>query len=151
MTARKSLKDGMLPATVVASRAVARQESYSGRIPLEKLVRLRPLLEDAGGELQVEIEISRDGEGAGWIKGRVTGALQLICQRGLHPYAWPCDLALSLRLVDSESEEEQVLEHQDPYLVHDDSLPLLDLVEDEVLLSMPMLPRCEDPGCVDRL
>lgn len=141
----------MLPATVVASRAVTRQESYAGRLPLSKLSRLRPLLAEAEGELQAEIEISKGSDGAGWVKGRVTGELQLTCQRGLHPYAWPCNLSFSLRLVNSDSEEEQVLEHQDPYLVQDNTLPLLDLVEDEVLLALPMLPRCEDPSCVERL
>ena len=57
----------------------------------------------------------------------------------------------ALRLVNSESDEQAVLEQDDPYLVQDDQLPLRDLVEDEVLLALPMLPRCPDPGCLERM
>lgn len=151
MAASKGTRESSIPQSVSASRAVARREQYSGRVGLAKLPRLKALLANATGELQVSLEASKDGQGAGWVKGEVSGELQLTCQRGLHPYAWPCEISVALRLVDSEAEEQEVLEQQDPYLVQDDRLPLHDLVEDEVLLALPMLPRCGDESCVDRL
>lgn len=151
MPSRKGSGEAAIPLSVSASKAVARREQYAGRIPLAQLPRLKPMLADTAGELQVRLEASKDGQGDGWVRGHVAGQLSLTCQRGLHPYTWPCDLSFELRLVDSETEEQEVLEQQDPYLVQDDRLPLRDLVEDEVLLSLPMLPRCEDTGCVERL
>lgn len=146
-----STRGGSIPPSVVASKAVARRERYQGAIGARQLPRLRAVLADDSGVLEVALELGRDGEGIGWLQGRITGTLALTCQRGLHPYDWPCAVDLRLRLVASEAEEQAVLEHDDPYLVQDDRLPLRDLVEDEVLLALPMLPRCSDPGCLDRL
>ncbi|MBI3171455.1 MAG: DUF177 domain-containing protein, partial [Hydrocarboniphaga effusa] len=90
-------------------------------------------------------------EGAGWLRGKISGVLALTCQRGLHPFDWVCEVPLSLRLVFSEVEEEQLLKDCEPYLVRDDQLPLREVVEDEVLLSLPIVTRCDDPDCIKRL
>src|SRR3546814_6525071 len=57
--------------------------------------------------------------------------------------AWPLQIDIDLRLVETEEEEQAVLHEADPYLVQDDRLPLREIVEDEILLALPMLPRCE--------
>lgn len=147
----KRRADG-IPLRVKASQAVARHEAYSGSVPFAKLPRLKATLADkADGSLQVELQATRDDEGQDWLHGEIRGRLPLTCQRGLHPFDWTCDVALSLCLVGSEAEEEKVLKECEPYLVEDDQLPLQELVEDEVLLAMPMTPRCEDLDCVKRL
>jgi uncharacterized protein len=43
----------------------------------------------------------------------------------------------------SEAEERSALADAEPLLVEDDRLPLRQIVEEEVLLALPMLPRCE--------
>ena len=140
-----------IPASIQASKALKRRELYAGSLPLALMTRLAALLADASGELQVELEASRDAEGAGWLRGEIRGLLTLTCQRGLHPYDWDCELPVTLRLVTSETDEERLLETCDPYLVRDDSLPLRELVEDEVLLALPMMPRCGNQNCIENL
>jgi uncharacterized protein len=142
---------GGIPQRVKASQAVARHEAFAGSLPLAKLPRLAATLADPAGELQVELQATRDGEGQDWLHGEIRGHLPLTCQRGLHAFDWNCDVALSLALVGSESEEQKLLKDSESYLVEDDELPLRDLIEDEVLLALPMTPRCEDPDCVKRL
>ena len=99
----------------------------------------------------MDLEAAKDRSGAVWLSGAIRGELSLTCQRGLHPFAWTCDLKPQLRLVASEAEEERVLKDCEPYLVQDDVLPLRELVEDEVLLALPMMPRCDDADCLKRL
>ena len=142
---------GGIPLRVKASQAAARHEAFAGSLPLAKLPRLAAALDDPAGELQVELQATRDDEGQDWLHGEIRGRLPLTCQRGLHPFDWNCDVALSLALVGSEAEEQKLLKDSESYLVEDDQLPLRDLVEDEVLLALPMTPRCEDPECVKRL
>ena len=142
---------GGIPLRVKASQAVSRHEAFAGSLPLAKLPRLAATLADPAGELQVELQATRDREGQDWLHGEIRGRLPLTCQRGLHAFDWNCDVALSLALVDSEAEEQKLLKDSESYLVEDDELPLRDLVEDEVLLALPMTPRCEDPDCVKRL
>jgi uncharacterized protein len=146
----KRRADG-IPLRVKASQAVLRHEAFAGSVPLAKLPRLAASLAESSGTLQVELQATRDGEGQDWLHGEIRGRLPLTCQRGLHAFDWDCDVALSLALVESEAEEEKLLKDAEPYRVEDDELPLRDLVEDEVLLALPMMPRCEDPDCVKRL
>ena len=140
-----------IPLRVKASQAASRHQAFTGRLPLAKLPRLAATLADPAGELHVELQATRDEEGQDWLHGEIRGRLALTCQRGLHPFDWDCDVALSLALVGSEAAEAKLLKDAEPYLVEDDELPLRDLVEDEVLLALPMMPRCEDPDCVQRL
>ena len=146
----KRRADG-IPLRVKASQAVARREAFAGSVPLAKLPRLAASLAESSGTLQVELQATRDDEGQDWLHGEIRGRLPLTCQRGLHAFDWNCDVALSLALVESEAEEEKLLKDTESYRVEDDELPLRDLVEEEVLLALPMMPRCEDPDCVKRL
>jgi len=146
----KRRADG-IPLRVKASQAVLRHEAFSGSVPLAKLPRLMASLAESSGALQVELQATRDGEGQDWLHGEIRGRLPLTCQRGLHAFDWDCDVALSLALVESESEEQKLLKETESYLVEDDELPLRDLVEEEVLLALPIVPRCEDLDCVKRL
>lgn len=146
----KRRADG-IPLRVKASQAALRHEAFAGSVPLAKLPRLAASLVENSGTLQVELQATRDGEGQDWLHGEIRGRLPLTCQRGLHAFDWDCDVALSLALVESEAEEEQLLKDTESYRVEGDELPLRDLVEDEVLLALPMTPRCEDPDCVKKL
>lgn len=146
----KRRADG-IPLRVKASQAVARREAYTGAVPLARLPRLAAAVAEPSGELHVELQATRDDEGQDWLHGEIRGRLPLTCQRGLHAFDWDCDVALSLALVGSEAEEQKLLKDTESYLVQDDELPLRDLVEDEVLLALPMTPRCDDPDCVKRL
>lgn len=146
----KRRADG-IPLRVKASQAVSRREAFAGSVPLAKLPRLAASLAESSGTLQVELQATRDDEGQDWLHGEIRGRLPLTCQRGLHIFDWHCDVALSLCLVETEAEEEKLQKDTESYLVEDDELPLRDLVEEEVLLALPMMPRCEDPDCVKRL
>ena len=146
----KRRADG-IPLRVKASQAVSRREAFAGSVPLAKLPRLAASLAQSAGTLQVELQATRDEEGQEWLHGEIRGRLPLTCQRGLHDFEWDCDVALSLALVESEAEEEKLLKDTESYRVEDDELPLRDLVEEEVLLALPMTPRCGDPDCIKRL
>ncbi|MGH8442720.1 MAG: YceD family protein [Nevskiaceae bacterium] len=130
---------------------MSRHEAFSGSVPFAKLPRLAASLAGTDGQLQVELQATRDEEGQNWLHGEIRGRVPLTCQRGLHAFDWNCDVALSLCLVESEADEDRLLKECESYRVEDDQLPLRDLVEEEVLLALPMMPRCEDPDCVKRL
>lgn len=140
-----------IPRYVAASKAVATRQRYVGTVPLAQMPRLAAQLADNTGQLDVELEAGKDAAGRPALRGAIRGELSLTCQRGLHPFPWPCRVETALRLVSSEAEEEKAMAEADTHLVVDDQLPLRDIVEDEVLLALPMMPRCDDPGCLKRL
>ena len=142
---------GGIPKQVSAARAISASQRFCGTLPVAQLPRLADQLADKAGTLEVDLAAGKDRAGALWLTGAIKGELSLTCQRGLHPYPWTCDLATRLRLVTSEAEEARVLKDAEPYLIQDDVLPVRELVAAEVLLALPIVPRCDDPGCVERL
>lgn len=135
-----------IPRNVRATAAVVQRQAYRGEVPLRSLERLRLALADDAGVLSAELQAEKS-RGREMLEGTIDGVLVLRCQRCEQPLPWTLHVDVSLRLVHTEEEEEAVLHETDPYLVQDDSLPLQDIVEDEVLLALPMLPRCE--SCED--
>ncbi|HWY23947.1 MAG TPA: YceD family protein [Nevskia sp.] len=135
------MKDG-IPQRVKASTSVTRGSAWSGAIPIARLPRLAASLTGLDGELQAELHASCDLAGAATLKGRISGALGLVCQTCMKPFSWPLQTQLELRLVSSEAEEKRLLHDCEPLLVEDDSLHLHALVEEEALLALPIAPRC---------
>ena len=141
-------RSGGFPEHVEVTHALKVGARYAGALPVSRLPRLKAAVASADTELNVDLQFDRDGEGRAWLRGSIKGALTLTCQRGLHPYSWAFDLHPELRLVASEADEARLLKDCDPCFVENDRLPLREQIEDEVLLALPMTPRCDDPDCV---
>lgn len=140
-----------IPKHVAAAKAVLARQRFAGSVPVAQLPRLAGQLANASGSLEVDFEAGRDAAGLAWLRGAVQGRLTLTCQRGLHPFDWPCRVDTRLRLVSSEAEEEKAMAEAEAHLVEDDQLPLREIIEDEVLLALPIVPRCDDVDCLKRL
>ena len=132
-----------IPQYIKANAGLTRSSQYAGEIDPASLERLSSELVQPGSTLKAQLGLERDRQGS-WLRGHVDGGLWLNCQRCLNAFEWPVDVDVELRLVQSEAEEARVLEQADPFLVEDDRLPLVEIVENEVLLSLPMMPRCSE-------
>ncbi|GAC1625213.1 MAG: YceD family protein [Nevskia sp.] len=136
-----------LPIHAKASGALAREAVYAGLLPVARLERLSAAVAGPSGDLDIEFKIRRDANRAPKLEGRIRGGLQMVCQRCLRRFAWPLDLAVDLRLVFNEDEENRVLKDAEPYLVSEDMLMFHAIAEEEVLLALPYAPRCEQDDC----
>ncbi len=139
--ARVSMKNGIkdgIPQRVKVSAAVAHASTWQGSLPVARLPRLAAVLAASKGELAAVIAAGRDEAGGARLSGTVDGLLPLVCQACLKTFSWPLHLELELRLVFNEAEERRLLQECEPFLVEDDTLHLHDLVEEEVLLAIPM-------------
>lgn len=137
-----------IPREVIASVAVAQGYRFTGEFSASLAPRLR---EAAGAQVlpePLQVDLLADAvRGQGRLRGTVRGHWQLECQRCSRQYRQPLDLNLDLYLVDSEAAEKALLSDADPYWVQDDQLPLHELIEEELLLALPVFPRCE--SCED--
>lgn len=133
----------------------AGHECITGRVAVARLTRLADMLADTGGWLDCALEgISFDGIHAGklGLHLRVTGQLQLHCQRCLAEVGFDCVVDSRLMLVSAEANEAAAAEWPEDELEADefDAIPasrelsLLTLVEEEVLLALPLVPRHAD-------
>ena len=127
-----------LIATAEAGRALR------GSIAVARLERLLPVLISDEGELQVEIELGRDPDGTRYMKGSIQGAVIMMCQRCLDKMALPLDLYFRLGLVASEDAADALPERYEPLLVTAEPAHIADVIAEEVLLAIPIVPRHSD-------
>ena len=132
----------MIPQRVKASGAVAQASRFNGELRVGVLPRLSAAVVSAEGALRVDLQAARL-HGVSQLRGSVSGRLSLQCLRCDRIFEWPLEMRLDLRLVENDDEERTLMQDSDPYWVQDDQLPLHDIVEDEALLALPMLPRCQ--------
>lgn len=120
------------------------RRSFSGTWPLARMPRLAKLLCETGGDARFQLEFSLDTDQRPNIRLSVQAELPLLCQASLKPYLEPVERSVDLGVIDSMAEEALLPDHLDPVLVEEGRLAIVTLVEDELLLGMPQVPRNPD-------
>lgn len=118
-----------------------------GEIPLKDMLRLSDLLSNREGVVLVELRFAKDSQGFRNICGKITTSLGLECQRCLQPMSHLMYLTIKLSPVTSEAAVKQLPIDYDPLMVKNESVLVLELVEDELLLNMPIVLRHEPEKC----
>ena len=132
----------------VAAFAAA-QGQLSGEWPLAALHRLGPATAgptDVGVVWAIHGERREQPSGAAelWLHLRTSVTLELVCQRCLQSMSQASNVARSFRFVKDEAEAERLDEHsEDDVLALGHPLDVLALVEDELILALPLIPRHE--------
>ena len=105
--------------------------------------RLRDALRTDEGTLHYELRGVPEQQGHPGLRLKVDGALQFSCQRCLGALEYPLHVEVLLQLVATQAEvDAETLEAEGPELiVASRVMPVQDLVEDELLLAIPLAPR----------
>jgi len=145
-----SKRQERLPVQVDPFRLAEAGRQLAGEIPLARMKRLRPSLVSDQGAVEVELAFGVVPTGIRILAGRIRAELQLVCQRCLQPLEWRIDTEIALAFLRHEAEEAAIPAPYEPYLVESVPLYLNDLIEDEILLSLPQIPRHAQEECSGR-
>ena len=129
-----------LPERVDASRMVQARRSFQGKLPLASFRRLRESLAAAEGEANYDLDFGKDELGVAYLAVRVDADLPLTCQRTLEVYKQPVHIDQRLGLISEESEEAALPPGYEPLLIVDGAMNLADVIEDELILALPVVP-----------
>ena len=124
------------------------QEIY-GTIAASDLSRLHDALFSEAGELQYQLSGGLSEERKPQLRLRVQGSLQLSCQRCLEAMEFKLDLDSSFIIVPDEASmplAEEELDDED-YLLANMQMRIAELIEDEVLLGLPLAPVHSTETC----
>ena len=119
-------------------------ETLKGTLDPPRLPRLAEM-RCATTELSYELRGRTDAEGRGWLQVLVNATLTLECQRCLEPLTFPIALRSELMLAESERDIETADDDIDRVLAGK-AMDVCQLIEDEVLLALPMAPRHDQCG-----
>ena len=124
------------------ARAAARLQ---GAWPVAEFLRLHDVLRSTAGTLRYELRGVPEEQGRRVLRLKVNGALQLTCQRCLGALEFPMQLEVSLRLAATQEEmDAEPLDADGPEsILAGKEMRVQALVEDEVLLAIPIAARHE--------
>ncbi|MGB3268322.1 MAG: YceD family protein [Rhodanobacter sp.] len=130
-----------LPESVDAWRMVSARRSFEGTLPIASLRRLGEALAGTDGEVSFALDFGRDDLGTSYVDVRASAPLTLICQRSLEPFVLPVAVQTRLGLISQERDEAGLPPDCEPLLVAEDGrLHPADVIEDELLLALPLVP-----------
>ncbi len=128
-------------------RLAEARRMLEGEILLTQMKRLLPLLANDSGSVHVSLEFGIDSMDVVNLTGEIQAHLTLVCQRCLEPMDWPLQLSLALAFLRPEEDEAGIPGPYDPFVVDVLPIRLTDMIEDEIILALPSIPRHELAQC----
>lgn len=139
-----------LPHSVDPRRLAELNRELAGRLPLGRLPRLAQVVTPADPAADCagyRLRFRRDESGRDLVEGEVTATLRLRCERCNQPLELPVISAFTLAVVEGVDEAAQLPDAYDPLLPEEGTLDPAALVEDELLLAVPAVPRHAEGAC----
>ena len=121
-----------------------------GSLPVTAFPRLAESLSDTQGNLAADLQVSRTPDGVALVEGSVVGCVRRDCQRCLEPVDLELDVSLKVAVTGAASEELAPPDFE-PWQTDELDVTLGQLLEDELILALPMVARHEDEAKCGRL
>ena len=141
------MNQGLFPVKVDPQKCIEQDAKFSGSIAVSKLGRLQGFLQDSSGETQVEIQFGHDEQGIPLLRGQCQAQVHMTCQRCMNPVEVDVQTSFELGIVFSDEKAKHLPKQYEPIITDGDSLELLPVIEDEMILSLPMFAyhhECDD-------
>ena len=140
-----------VPEAVDAWRMVAARREFEGRIPLAAMTRLRDSLLQPEGDARYQLAFGTDALKVPYAELAIEAVLPLECQSSLRRFLLPVRLVQRLGLIRDEADEAALPPEYEALLVEADGmLKPAELVEDELILALPVVPVSPDAEAVER-
>ena len=135
------MESGFLPRSVDPERAADQCLVVVGKLDLAPLARLREWAAEEGGRINGRLVFARDEQGRAVMEGHAEAALPLLCQRCAGVFLFEVRADWRRVFVRSKADEHDLAETAVDVCYHDGPLDVADVVEEELMLALPMAPR----------
>ncbi|MFI3123537.1 MAG: YceD family protein [Methylococcales bacterium] len=129
-----------LPEIIDPTHLADKRGELHGQIPIKHLTRLIEKLVNDDDVVTVNLYFGREGR-TPKIDGSLKATLQLECQNCLQGVEFEIDHTVNLGVVITFEQVERLPEELEPLLLEEETIPLITLVEDELLLHLPDYPK----------
>ena len=122
-------------------RLAATGASLESVVALDRMSRLTSLLNSSKGQVEFRLRAGVDQQGIHFIEGHGETRVETICQRCMEPMSLPLVVEFRLGLVHSHREAIDLPDEYEPLVVPQDGVSAPDLLEDELILALPLIPK----------
>lgn len=136
-----------LPQYIEPRKLAQKGGAFNGKMLPEDMPRVMEAIdscESVTAKLQFDIEEQRRRT----MRGTIQGDLKLVCQRCLQPVDYKLDVDVNLALVWDEDQAKQLPGYIEPWIVGEEPEDLHAILEEEMLLSLPVVAFHEE-NCID--
>ncbi len=133
-----------LPEHVDVARLAARSARIHSVTPVSAMARLAELLVDAKGNVDADLRFSERQ----WIDGEASATVRVTCQRCLEPMSVALNARIRLAV---DADDASLPEGREAVMSDNGGVSPLALVEDELILALPIVPMHAEGECSMRL
>jgi uncharacterized protein len=130
-----------LPEQIDPWRLARLHQIVRGTLPLAAMSRLCDSVVAVQGQAQVHWVFGIDREQRFFIHGEIEAEVMMQCQRCLHTMALPLKAHTRLGILKPGQPDDDLPPEWEPLFVEQVPLLLRDLIEDELLLALPLAPH----------
>jgi len=146
------MKNLSLPQHINMLRLTEQAANFKGSLLIKDMQRLAPSLYNSDqGEVTVNLALDADEEGTWFCRVQLKTTVLVQCQRCMEPFSYEIISDFLHGIVNSESEAEELSERYEPVILREGMLVVQDMIEDELILKMPIVPMHADAECKVKL
>jgi uncharacterized protein len=129
------------PDWVHPDKAAAARREFAGSVPVERMARLAGLIvEGRASEINFRLAFAHNELNQVRVDVEISGHVPMKCQRSLRVFDQELRSASVVGVVSTEDEVDGLPGDYEPLVCADNRLNLLDMVEEEILLGLPLVP-----------
>ncbi|WP_455217635.1 YceD family protein [Kaarinaea lacus] len=120
--------------------------TVEGKVALKECGRLLPLLRSSEGDIEFSLSFDIDESGIPRVRGKTQATLILQCQRCMEDMEYPVVSKVRLGIVPTRKAAEDLPDNYEP-LVRDDETSIVSILEDELILALPIVAMHKVEDC----
>lgn len=132
--------NGLIPPHVDPYKLAERETVLQGQVALASLARLCEALADTMGTVQAQFHFGYDEQHVALIRSTLEVEVKMVCQRCLGLVALPIRSECVYAVVRKGAGTQSLPKGYDVLELDNEPLKLLDMLEDELLLALPIVP-----------
>lgn len=140
-----------IPEHIDPFRLAEQKISLSGLLNVENMPRLRESIRESGSKVKVDMTFGMDEQGTTFVQGHLETNLMLICQRCMEPFVYEIITNFTLGIVNTLDEANALPRQYEPVIAKEGELAVLELIEDELILNLPIIPKHQPEECKVKL
>ena len=133
------------------SKCIDQKARYEGRFDLSELPRLCQALVDDRGQVVFKLRFDLDEQGHVCLKGHCEAEVLLVCERCLHPMPLRLTNDFEVGIVDSDEKAKRLPKRYEPVIIQGETFDARAVLEDELILSLPMYAMHDDLECAGQV
>ncbi len=138
---------GQLPKTIDPRKLARQGMQFEGSLALNRFSRLVDALADDQGEVRATLRFYLDEDRQVVLEGSLDLTCKMVCQRCLDVADVPVHADIQLMAVWTDEQAKALPSGYEPLFLQEEPIELVPLLEDELLLELPLIPFHKPEQC----